>query len=88
MDKELRKGKKSRVEDGMRCLLSGGPCSMRSESSCIWSSAAVAIWIASQSSGMLEIAALRAVARPASSSSVGGVIEMPARSVDGILGLW
>ena len=72
----------------MRCLLSGGPCSMRSESSCMESSAAVAIWIASQSRGVLEVAAQRAVARPASSSSVGGAMEMPARSDVGILGLW
>ena len=34
------------------------------------------------------MAAQSAVARPAASSSVGWAIEMPARSVVGILGLW
>ena len=41
-------------------------------SSCRVSSAAVAIWIASQLRGMLEMAAQRVVERPESSSSVGG----------------
>ena len=52
------------------------------------SSAAVAIRMASQSRGMLDIAAQRAVARPTSSSSVGDAMEMPARSDIGILVLW
>ena len=45
---------------------------MMRESSCRVSSAAVAIWIASQLRGMLEMPAQRAVERPESSSSVGG----------------
>ena len=58
---------------------------MMRESFCRVSSAAVAIWIASQLRGMLEMAAQRAVERPESSSSVGGAMEMPSRSAVGIL---
>ena len=71
-ERESQKWKKSRVAGGIRCRLSGGPYSMTRESSCRVSSAAVAIWIASQLRGMLEMAAQRAVERPESSSSVGG----------------
>ena len=58
---------------------------MSRESSCRESSAAEATWSVS---GMPVMAAQSAVARPAAASSVGWVIEMPARSVVGILGLW
>ena len=59
---------------------------MSRESSCRESSAAVATWSVSQSRGMPVMAAQSAVARPA--AAVGWAIEMPARSVVGILGLW
>ena len=61
---------------------------MSRESSCRESSAAVATWSVSLSRGMPVMAAQSAVARPAAVSSVGWAIEMPARSVVGILGLW
>ena len=61
---------------------------MSRESSCRESSAAVATWNISQSRGMPVMAAQSAVARPAAASSVGWAIEMPARSVVGILELW
>ena len=51
-------------------------------------SAAVAIWSDSQSRGVPAMAAHIAAARPSSSSSMGSVMDRPARSVVGILGLW
>ena len=81
-------GKYSRMDGGMWCLAPGGPFSMTVVSCRKSSSAAVATWSDSQSSGMPEVAAHMAEARPASSSSVGVAMEMPARSVVGILGLW
>ena len=53
-----------------------------------WSSpsAAVATWIVFQLRGMSAMAALSAMARPESSTPVGGAMEMPARRLVGILG--